>query len=431
MALELQTFAVRSVTFGPRTALAHGTLTIDREEICRLAAGGGEAIASVDVELVAPGESARIIHVMDAIEPRVKVGGDATIFPGLLGPPRTVGHGVTRRLAGVAVLESGILPEPAIGGLEFNEGLIDMSGPGAPCCACSDTHNVVLLFTPRPAATNRAFEAAFRLGALRVARRLAETTGEAPAPDAVERFETGDAAPDLPRVAYVDMCQQVGFLCQTLLYGQPVDGIVPTLLDPAEYFDGAVVSASYRNPTKTPTWLRQNHPVIRALYRRHRRDLNFLGVVFCRGHYDDHELKERNAFMVANLARLLGADGAVQTVDGSGNIWVDFMLAARALERAGIRTVQIVHELGGVEGREWPVIDYTPEADAIVSGGGVDRRFSLPGVARVVGGREIVFNTSERWGQRLDAAAPITVSANEMYAGFWMMQTNGFSARDH
>jgi hypothetical protein len=92
--------------------------------------------------------------------------------------------------------------------------------------------------------------------------------------------------------------------------------------------------------------------------------------------------------------------------------------------------VQVVHELGGSEGKDWPVIDFTPEADAIVSGGGVDRRFQLPAMKRVVGGTEVVFNTSESWGQRLDAAGAMTVSANEMYAGFWMMQTNGLSAKD-
>lgn len=429
MTLELQSFTVRAVELGARTSFAAGTLTIDRQEIRRLA-GDPAVIADVTVELVAPGEETRIVHVMDAVEPRIKVGGDVVAFPGLLGPPRTVGRGVTRRLAGLAVLQSGVLPEPAVGGLEFNEGLIDMSGPGTAYCACSDTHNVVLVFTPRPGVTNRAFEAAFRLGALRVARRLAETTLGDATPDEVERFPAGEAAPDVPRVAYVDMCQQVGFLCQTLLYGHPVDGIVPTLLDPREYFDGAVVSASYRNPTKTPTWLRQNHPIIRALYRRHPGQINFIGVIFCRGHHDDHELKARNAHMVANLARLIRADGVVQSIDGSGNIWVDFMLATRALERSGIRTVQVVHELGGSEGKDWPVIDFTPEADAIVSGGGVDRRFQLPAMKRVVGGTEVVFNTSESWGQRLDAASAMTVSANEMYAGFWMMQTNGFSARD-
>jgi glycine reductase len=429
MTLEVQTFQVRALEFGPRTRLAAGRLTIEREEIRRIAASP-PAIADVAVELVAPGEEARIIHVLDAIEPRIKVGGEGVAFPGLLGPPRTVGRGVTRRLGGLAVLESAVLPEVAIGGLEFNEGLIDMSGPGAAYCACSSTHNVVLLFTPRPGVTNREFEAAVRLGALRVCRRLAETTlGDAP-PDEVERFELGHAAPDVPRVAYVDMVQQVGFLCQTLLYGQPVDALVPTLLDPREYFDGAVVSASYRNPTKTPTWLRQNHPVIRALFRRHPHELDFVGVIFCRGHLDDHELKERNAQMVANVARLLRADGVVEGIDGSGNIWVDFMLAARALERAGIRTVQIVHELGGTEGRDWPVLDYTPEADAIVSGGGADRRFQIPAMGRVVGGTEVTFTTSESWGTRRDAASAMTVSANEMYAGFLMMQTNGFSAHD-
>ena len=429
MTLELHTFDVHGVEFGPRTHLDAGRLVIDRDEI-RGIAMAAPAIADVAVELVAPGEAARIVHVMDAVEPRIKVGGDRDVFPGLLGPPRTVGRGITRRLGGVAVLESAVLPELAIGGLEFNEGLIDMSGPGAAYCACSTTHNVVLVFTPAPDATNRDFETGFRGGALRVAHRLAETTLGDTRPDHVEHFTLGGAGPDVPRVVYVDMVQQVGFLCQTLLYGHPVDALVPTVLDPREYFDGAVVSASYRNPTKTPTWLRQNHPVIRALFRRHPHELDFAGVVFCRGHLDDHELKERNGQMVANVARMIGADGAVQGIDGSGNIWVDFMLAARALEQAGIRTVQVVHELGGAEGRDWPVLDYTPEADAIVSGGGADRRFQIPAMRRVVGGSDVTFTTSERWGQRLDAASAMTVSANEMYAGFQMMQANGFSAHD-
>jgi len=37
----------------------------------------------------------------------------------------------------------------------------------------------------------------------------------------------------------------------------------------------------------------------------------------------------------------------------------------------------------------------------------------------------------EGWGQALDPAQGLMVSAHEMYAGFWMMQTNGFSARDY
>jgi hypothetical protein len=49
---------------------------------------------------------------------------------------------------------------------------------------------------------------------------------------------------------------------------------------------------------------------------------------------------------------------------------------------------------------------------------------------RVVGGTEVVFSSNEAWGQRLPAADSLTVSLHEMYAGFWMAQTNGFTARD-
>lgn len=430
MKLTLETFTVTAVEFGAQTGFSKGTLTIDREEIARLA-HDGRAIAEVTVELVSPGEATRIVHVLDALEPRIKVGGDTVTFPGFLGPARTVGEGVTRRLGGIAVLQSAQLPEPTGGILEVNEGIIDMSGPGAERCACSTTHNVVLLFTPAPAATNRDFEGAIRLGSLRVVRRLAEAALALAVPDAVEEFELGPVDPGLPRVAYADQVQQQGFLVQTYLYGQPVESLVPTVLHPNEYFDGAVVSANYRSMMKTPTWLRLNHPVIRALYRRHGTELDFVGVIFARGHQGDHQLKERNGYIVANVARMLGAQGVVQTLEGTGNTWVDFMQSVRALERAGIRTVQIVHELGGVEGRDWPIVDYTPEADAIVSGGGADRRFSVPAMERVVGGAEVVFSSNEEWGEHLRAADSLTVSAHEMYAGFWMMQTNGFSARDY
>ena len=64
--------------------------------------------------------------------------------------------------------------------------------------------------------------------------------------------------------------------------------------------------------------------------------------------------------MVANVARMMGVDCAVMTLEGTGNTWVDFMQSVKALEQSGVSTVQIVHELGGVEGREWPIVDYTP-----------------------------------------------------------------------
>ena len=69
-----------------------------------------------------------------------------------------------------------------------------------------------------------------------------------------------------------------------------------------------------------------------------------MGVILCRGHHDDHLTKEKNGYMVANVARMMGVDAAVMTLEGTGNTWVDFMQAVKALERSGIKTVQIVHE---------------------------------------------------------------------------------------
>ena len=428
MKLKLESFCVNDIRLGFRTAFSRGTLTIDAEELCRVARYD-DSITSVKVELASPGEETRIIHVLDAIEPRAKVHGDRTAFPGFLAPARTVGGGTTRRLMGMALLQSAQLPQPTGGILEFNEGIVDMSGPGADLCACSNTHNLVLLFTPSTTAGNAEFENAIRLGSIRASRYLVETALDGSAPDEIEDFELAPADPDLPRVAYIDQVQQQGFLVQTFLYGQPVASL-PTVLHPNEYFDGAVVSGNYRNMMKVPTWLRLNHPVIQELYRHHGRDLNFVGVILCRGHHDNHELKERNGYLVANVARMLGAQAAVMTLEGTGNTWVDFMQSVKALEQSGIRTVQIVHELGGVEGKDWPIIDYVPEANAIVTGGGADRRFTVPSMKCVVGGSELVFSSNEEWGQRLNAADSLTISAHEMYAGFWMMQANGHTARD-
>ena len=430
MKLKLESYRVAGVQLGAKTTLARGILTVNAEELCRVARFD-DSVSDVRVELVSPGEETRIIHVLDAIEPRVKVSSDRVAFPGFLGPARTVGDGTTRRLSGMAVLASAQLPEPTGGILEFNEGIIDMSGPGAEYCACSDSHNAVLVFTPSAGATNQDYENAIRLGTLQASRYLIDAALGNAEPDEVEEFELGPVDPALPRFAYIDQVQQQGFLVQTFLYGQPLGSIIPTLLHPNEYFDGAVVSGNYRSMMKVPTWLRLNHPVIRELYRSHGQDLNFVGVIICRGHHDDHELKERNGYMVANLARMLNVQGAVMTLEGTGNTWVDFMQSVKALEQAGVRTVQIVHELGGVDGKDWPIIDYVSEADAIVTGGGADRRFTLPSMKRAVGGSELVFSSNEEWGQRLNASDSLTISAHEMYAGFWMMQTNGITARDY
>src|SRR2546426_8159646 len=69
MKLRLESCPVTALAFGSQTAFRDGTLTINPEEI-RSLAGDDTCIADVQVELVSPGEETRIIHVLDALEPR-------------------------------------------------------------------------------------------------------------------------------------------------------------------------------------------------------------------------------------------------------------------------------------------------------------------------------------------------------------------------
>ena len=438
MKLQVGKYRVSQVNFSAATRLESAVLHVNYDEL-RSVVLQEELIEDVTIELAHPGDRARIVHVLDSIEPRVKVPpsgagsrGDmssSVAFPGFLGPARTVGSGRTNVLEGLTVMGSTQFPQPTGGILEFNEGFIDMSGPGAAYSAGSDTANVVLVFRPAPGVTNEEYDAAVRLAGLRAANFLATATLNVE-PDDLVTYELPPVDGSLPRVAYVDQCQSQGMLVQTFLYGMPMVGMVPTLLHPNEMLDGAIVSGNYRSPMKVPTRMHCNNPVVQALYKRHGVDLIFAGVILCRGHFDDHGSKERNASYVAKLAGLLRADGVVQTLEGTGNTFIDFMMTVQACERMGISSVPVVHEHGGPAGTDWPLVDYVPEARSIVSTGGVDRRVSVPAMDRVIGGDTITFTTQEDWGDAMDAGGALTVSAHELYAAYWQMGISGFTARD-
>ena len=428
MELEVASYGVSRVAFSSETRIEGHVLHIDYDGL-RSVAFQPDFMEDLRIELAHPGEEARIVHVLDAIEPRVKVGGDAVAFPGFLGAARTVGSGRTNVLKGVAVLESAEFPQPTGGILEFNEGFIDMAGPAAAYCTCSDTANVVLVIRPKAGVTNEELDAAARNAGLRAADYLARASFPVE-PDEVRSYKLGGAEARLPRVAYIDQCQWQGPMVQTFLYGVPMRDLVPTLLHPNEMLDGAIVSGNYRSPMKVSTYLHCNNPVVRSLYDRHGVELNFVGVVLCRGHFDDHRAKERNAQYAAKLARLLKADGVVQTLEGTGNTFIDFMLTVQACESLGIKSVPIVHEHGGPSGTDWPLVDYVPEACSIVSTGGVDRRVSVPAMARTIGGETVRFTTQEEWGDRVGAGSAMTVSAHELYSGYWQMGVSGLTARD-
>jgi sarcosine reductase len=386
MRLELASFPVRAVRFGASTRLERGVLEIDRQAL--LAPLEREpAIAWADIALAAPGESTRVVHVLDALEPRLKVSGPGQVFPGLIGPPHTVGAGRTNRLTGVALLQSALFPEPADGLFRAREAIVDMSGPAAPFCPFAETHNLVIMAKGQAGVSNVEFDAALRRASAQMALLLAEVTREQE-PETVTTYDLEMEARDdnLPRVVYIDQIHAQGLFARTFIYGHDSQDFLPTLIHPNELMDGALVSGNYvYGALKTPTWLHCNNPVIESLYRRHTIDLAFAGVVLSKGHNYTFALKERSARYAAHLAALLRADGVIVTQEGGGNAGIDALLTVKACEELGIKTAFITTEMGGLRGIDQPLVDTVPEADAVVSGGSYEKLLALSAMERAIG----------------------------------------------
>ncbi len=416
MKLELAAFPVRRARLGAPTAYADGVLTIDPDLVRRLALDDPR-IADARVELAHPGESVRVLRALDAIEPLHKPDGPVTAFPGFLGPPHTAGHGLTHRLAGFTVVQVTEFPFPASGVQAFEEGIIEMSGPGAAYCGCADRVNLLLVLTPGRATSNADYDDAVRRAALRVADRLAASTvGQAP--ERVEVFDSGAVEGGERRVVWVHQVRAQGPMVQSFLYGHEISGILPTVLDPNELLDGALVGANYKTGSKTPTYAHTRHPSLLALAARHGRELALAGVIVARGHHENEFLKERSARFVAKLATLLRADGALCTYEATGNTHIDFMLTVQALERAGIPAASVVHEYGGTLGEDPPLVDFVPEAVALASSGGIDRRLSLPAVERVIGGDRLAHRGEP-------ARGPLDLPIQELFAATATMNERG------
>ena len=121
MRLELGCFQIKDVRFAARTAIDNGVLSIDSSELTALLESD-PLFERVEIELTHPGESCRILRVLDVLEPRYRMRGEN--FPGALGGTGLVGDGQTRALKNVAVVETDQLAPRS-------RSLIDMSGPAA------------------------------------------------------------------------------------------------------------------------------------------------------------------------------------------------------------------------------------------------------------------------------------------------------------
>jgi sarcosine reductase len=339
-----------------------------------------EAIKGVDVEIVPPGSSVRVTHVLDAVEPRIRPDGRAA-FP----REGRGGEGRTNRLDGVVVLSCLDFPGEERP-LHEQESIVDLGGPAAELTPFADMTAVVLTFSPGDGG-HVEIDARARQTALSIAEEIARGAldGE---PEEVERFELGAAEESLPAVAALIQLSDLGALYIQYVYGTPAgEAGLPRAVDPAEVLDGAVTCGEYHwAAMRNPTWFFQRNELIRTLYREHGKTLRFAGVVLMRGYEQSAADKQSAAERAAAVAAELGADGVVITTDAGGNSHTDVMLTCRACEQAGIRTTVVLAEETDPQSTKPILTDWVPEAGSIVSTGNVEELVEAWRPERVLGG---------------------------------------------
>jgi glycine reductase len=379
--LVIATFAVDEVVEGTQTGREARTLVVSPSQ---LAVGAGEpALAEATVQVVRPDDPVRISNVLDAVLPSVVRDDPASSFPGVLGPATATAGGTIHRLRGVTVLPvCDWRAAGRVGPEELPDALVDMAGPGADRSPFGATSNVILRFVPSDDASTAEVDAAIRRSTLRVARDLAATTLE-DEPDEVAVFgwPPGSVDPALPALAVILQVASEGPLTDTLLAGEPLRSLTPTLFDPRRVLAGDLTNGAYDwAAVRNVTAAYQESALLRELFDAHGRRLAFAGLILAPGYLDTAAQKQAAASRSAQLAVELGADGVVCTTFSSGNSHTDTMLTVRACESLGIGTVALVCETNG------GLTDHVPEADCLVSTGNEDELVDAWSPSRVIGG---------------------------------------------
>ncbi len=426
MKLELGYIDIRDIQFSTQSKVENGVLYVNKQEIEAVALGQPH-IQSAEAFLARPGESVRITPVKDVIEPRVKVEGPGGVFPGVLSKVTTVGSGRTHVLRGAAVVTTGRV-------VGFQEGIIDMSGPGAEYTPFSGLYNLVLKMEPEDGLSQHEHEYALRMAGLKAAAYLGELARTVQ-PDEIRTFETDSIPegmkkmPELPRVAYVMMLQSQGLMHDTYVYGVDAKRTLPTLLHPTEVFDGAVLSGNCVSACdKNTTYHHLNNPVIMDLFDRHGRELNFVTVIITNENVYLAD-KERSSDWTAKLAELLGVDGVIISQEGFGNPDTDLIMNCKKIESKHIPTVIITDEYAGRDGASQSLADASPLATAVVTGGNANEVIVLPPMDTVIGDLAYVERIAGGFNGNIAPDGSITVELQAITGATNEMGFNRLSAR--
>ncbi len=427
MELKLGRIFIEDVEFDSENKIEDGKLIIDKEGLWE-EVREDHRLKSIDFEIVRPGDNTRIIPVKDVIEPRYKPEG-GEVFPGFLGSEDVVGTGSTVALANTAVVTTGDV-------VGYQEGIIDMSGPGADYTPFSETINIVLDCEVEDGIKDHEHEEVLRLLGLTAAKYIGEAAAGVE-PDEIVEYEHQPLLEacaqngDLPKVGYIYMLQSQGLLHDTYVYSVDAKEILPTLISPTEVMDGAIVSGNCVSACdKNTTYFHQNNPVIEELYREHGENLNFVGTIITNENVRLAE-KERSSSYTARLAERMGLDAAIISEEGFGNPDADLIMNCRKLEERDIDTVLLTDEFAGSDGASQSLADSTPEADAVVTAGNANEVIELPAMERVIGRQDFANRMAGGFEGSLKEDGGIEVEIQAIIGATNELGINNLTAREY
>jgi glycine reductase len=266
-----------------------------------------------------------------------------------------------------------------------------MNGPSAEATVYASLQHLVIIPHTRKGLPVHVIDKAYRKAGLKVSVYLGRAALNR-APASTYTFEPvgpGEVGREgLPRFAYVGQIfsrQRKPAVDEPILYGANTEGMLPIMLHPDEWLDGAIVPSLQSWFGGTETYFYQNHPVILELYRRHQaREINFVGTIATIAGSDNFD-RERHCRAAANLVQWnLKADAVALTKWGGGLPHADLAETARLLEGMGIRTAVMVSDMSKDRRVESALLFNFPEVNAIVYNGGNGTQWDIPRVDRII-----------------------------------------------
>ena len=130
----------------------------------------------------------------------------------------------------------------------------------------------------------------------------------------------------------------------------------------------------------------QNNAVIKELYKHHKKDLIFAGMVAFAASMEPVK-RQKNAMIAANIiCNILGADGILLNKVHGGMPQVDLALVAETCEDLGVKTSLFVQLWGSHGSLSDGLLFGSTSLNAVVNTGRITERIQLPCADKIIGG---------------------------------------------